>query len=178
MTHRMRSAFLLLIASLIATTASGQEPYFRSLEIPPNSAGTCMPIPNKRGERVSFAGHLIIKSVIPGQDRDLTVFVDTLRRTIGYSELNSAYTGNGIGTLDLYVAAFKQPSRVIGFSTHSTTKMPVPDLAHIDTASLRKMRESAKTVSTKRPLNSDEIRRAREIAEWLRKRCPATTSQR
>jgi hypothetical protein len=172
-TSTLGNAFLFVAASLIATRMPAQESYFGALKIPPNSAGTCMPVPSAPHLSVSSKSHLVIQSVSPGQSRDLTVLVDTLGRTVGYSELDVTSTGLGSGFSEMYIAVFKEPGRVLGFTQHSTVSMAVPDLGHVDTASLRKMREDAKTISTKRALSPDEHRRAQALAEWLRKRCPS-----
>jgi hypothetical protein len=174
MTNQTRRALLLGVSSLIATTASGQEAYFRQLEIPPNSAGTCMPVTTSAGKRGSMAAHLLIMSVVPGQERDMSVIVDTLHQTVGYSEFESttsARLGSNIG--DVYVARFNRSGPAVSFAMHSITKMQVPDFKRLDSVSLRKIGEYSKTVSTRRPLSAAEQNRAREIAEWLRKRCPA-----
>lgn len=174
---RLWDGLLFAAASLMPATSSAQEAYFRELSIPPNSAGTCVPIPNRPPDkRGSISGHLIIKSIVPGRDRDMTVLVDTLHRTIGYYEFETASTGLGSGVFEAFGASFFQPGRVIGFASHLTVKMSAIDaihMNHIDSASLRKMRENAKTVSSRRPLDAEEQRRAREVADWLRKRCPS-----
>jgi hypothetical protein len=166
--------FLFLTALLSAAKLAAQDAYFHPISIPPSAAGTCLPTRNRSpGKGGLIAANLSIKSITPGRSRDMMVIVDTLGHTIGYSELEITSTGLGSGVSEAYVTSFTQSGRVSGFASHITTEMPPMDMNHLDTASLRKMRENAKTVSSRRPLDASEQRRAREVADWLRKRCPS-----
>ena len=157
-----------VIAALLGLpllSAQGSPP-FEVLSVPEPRFGTCVPIETSRMQAKS---HLVIKSLPPGSDRDITVFVDGNGRTTGYSDRVGAKRDSLSRAGTSVTASFDRTGRVIGWVTQISVAYPaVPR----DLAALRAMSDSAKKDASSRPLTAEEQSKVTEMVRFLRKRCP------
>jgi hypothetical protein len=150
--------------------------YFAVLSTPPVKVGTCRPMPPpKRPEYANYQGRrLVIKSTPPGRSREMTLIGDPRGRTAVYSEMTSAASGLLTDTSFDVIAFVDTVRGVSGYQTRTITTVPESLFRRrFDSTTLRTMREQSKTDRSRHALNADEQRRVRDLAAFLRKRCPA-----
>jgi hypothetical protein len=114
---------------------------------------------------------LVMKNRSPGRDRTLQVLIDDVRHTTMYSELLIASTEPRRSESDHVVAFFDAHGFVRGFRTHHAGELPPGPLVALDTAALRAKAASEARKMIPVPLDSVDQRRAKAVAEWLRRRC-------
>jgi hypothetical protein len=148
---------------------------FNALAIPTRSAGTCMPGKSRESSdvRIPTIFELVMTSSEPGRRREMSIMVDTTGRVMGYQEIDFASTGLLSSHGDAILARIDPNGGVHGTRVQSKTVMPDSVLNQLDTTRLRRLQESGITKSQGEPLDAGEQRRVLELAEWLRRRCPA-----
>jgi len=141
-------------------------PPFEVLSVPEPRFGTCVPLGTSPTQTKS---RLVIKSLPPGSDRDITLLVDGSGRTIGYSDRVGATRDSLSRAGTSVTASVDQAGNVIGWVTRVSVAYPaVPR----DLAALRVMSDSAKKDASSRPLTVAEQNKVKEMVRFLRKRCP------
>lgn len=161
-------AVLALVVAIIlgASPPQGSAP-FDVLSLPGPNFGSCVPLGHSASTRES---RLVIKSVRPGSSRVITVMSDGSGRVVTYTD-QVVVVRDAVSGVGRSVVAFLDPAGgVNGFVQE--TESTYPALPH-DVASLRTLRDSAKTNATRRALNPSEERRVLDVSAFLRKRCPA-----
>ena len=167
-TENVMSARHSLVTALLGLpllSAQGSPP-FEVLRVPEPRFGTCVPLATSPTKTKS---HLVITSLPPGSDRDISVFVDENGRTIGYADRVDAKRDSLSRAGTSVTASIDQTGRVSGWVTRISVAYPsVPR----DLAALRAMSGSAKKDTSSRALTAAEQRKVTEMVRFLRKRCP------
>jgi hypothetical protein len=168
---------LVSVASPLAPRRLGAQTvdYFQALAVPPRSAGTCMP-PDIRHAGTSSAlttMRLVMVSSPPGSRREMTVSADRTGRVVGYSELIVASTSVRSNRGDNVLATIDGRGQVHGWRIQTTTRLPDSIPLGIDSGNRRTMRDHIITTSSRDTLSSRAQRQVLDLAEWLRRRCPA-----
>ena len=147
--------------------------HFEALSTPPSNAGTCQPAaPLKGFDSVFVRGsRLVMKSLTPGLSRELTLWLDRQGGFASYSEYTSAFDGKRTGRSSMVSAVLDRLGVMSGSRIDITVTVP-DSLPNDVEATLRSIRERSRGEHSTRPLDVEEARRVRELAAFLRKRCP------
>ena len=160
-----RHSVITALLGLPLLSAQGSPP-FEVLSVPEPRFGTCVPVETSRTQTKS---HLVIKSLPPGSDRDITLFIDENGRTRGYTDRVGAKRDSLSHSGTSVTALVDQTGNVIGWVTQISVAYPaVPR----DLAALRAMQDSAKKDASTRPLTVAEQNKVTEMVRFMRKRCP------
>lgn len=164
-----------LLRMFLPSNVVAQEPtYFQVLSVPPRSVGTCM---SARGQDSSADGvareaHLVVTSIAPNRRREIGVVNDVKRDGIRFMDVVLRSNGLLSSSGDYVVAIIDASGRVRGFRQHRVVQMSDSSVAGLDTAGLRAMGEHTGRKSSAEPLNTTAQRKVRQLADWVRKRCP------
>lgn len=155
---------------------SAQAPsYFEALVLPPNTVGTCMPLrvsAARAGSAAPRGTRLVMKSRVPGREREMTVFVDPGGRSIGFTDMTFAMTDARSGGGSTVTAFLDSLGGVRGFRIRNAAaypdSLPLPN----DIASLRAMKDHISASSSRRLLDAQESAAVQRLVRFLRRRCP------
>jgi len=152
--------------------------HFMALSTPPSTVGTCMPddsaAAHAREKPRVRRSRLLIRDRDVGE-RDMLAFVDDAGRLVQYAEQDVRSKSMGASEGDVVEAHPTTSGAMAGVLIHQTVAMDVSALTSgvpLDTA-LHDMQAKAKHMSSHSPLTAEQGRRARALAAWLLKRCPA-----
>lgn len=156
---------------------SAQAPsYFEALALPPDTVGTCMPLRVSGAPADSAAlrgSRLVMKSRVPGRQREMTVFVDPGGRSIGFVERTSVMTdarSNSGSTITAFLdllGGVRGGFRIRTAAAYPES-LPLPN----DLASLQAMKEHMTASSSRRVLDARENVAVQRLVRFLRRRCP------
>ena len=164
---------LSMLSVLTAGPMHAQAPaYFKSLTVPPPTVGTCI----KPTQAASPAArrrmpHLVISSRSPNARREISLVRDSSGVVIGFSDRVNLSTGRAAGEGEAVVASLRADGQISGFVMRTDIQMADIGSTAFDSASLRRMRESAKTSSSQVALDSRGQNQVRLLVSWLSKRC-------
>jgi hypothetical protein len=149
--------------------------YFQAFVVPPRSAGTCMPANDSRAGKSSPLTDisLVMVSLPPGSRREMIVWVDSAGSAVGYTDLIDVSTSPRSGKGDDIVARIDRRGRVVGWRMRTITRLPDSVSLGSSPAALRSLKDHMITTSSRDTLSTDAQRHVRELAKWLRDRCPA-----
>ncbi len=162
-------------ACLGTTSLGAQVPaYFKALTVPPPTVGTCheaVQETDPKAQRRS-APQFVMVSRTPNARRDMSLGRDSTGVVIGFSDRVNVSTAPLRGEGESVIAALRADGSVTGFVMRTEIQMPENDSRAIDTASLRRMRDSAKQTSSQSALDTAGQNQVRLLVAWLAKRCP------
>lgn len=172
-------AFAIIGGVVFAPGILSAQSYFAPLVTPPASAGTCMsvrPVRPIRGDTgVESGRHLVMKSMPPGDTRDIIVYSQR-GRPVFYNDMTSVLLRPGASVGGNVLARIDSVGTVRGLRWRDSIAYPDSVITmHPDTASLRRLLASRprETGVTRAPLTAAEEVRVRAMAAWLLRRCPA-----
>jgi len=96
---------------------------------------------------------------------------DSSGAVIGFSDRVNISTGRAAAEGEAVVASLRADGHVTGFVMRTDIQMADSGLTAFDSASLRRMRESAKTSSSQVALDARGQNQVRALVSWLSKRC-------
>lgn len=164
---------LSVLGVLAAGTMDAQAPlYFKSLSVPPPTVGTCIePTQAADPAAQSRVPHLVLTSRSPNARREMSLLRDSSGAVIGFSDRVNLSTGRAAGESEAVVAGIRADGQVSGFVMRTDIQMTDSGLTAFDSASLRRMRESAKASSSQVALDAQKQDQVRALVAWLSKRC-------
>lgn len=179
-----RASWYVVAAGCLVSVASQLAPrrlaaqtvdYFQAFAVPPRSAGTCMPPDIRHTGTLSplTTVKLVMVSSPPGSRREMTVSADRTGRVVGYSEFIVASTSIRSSRGDNVLATIDGRGQVHGWRIQSTTRLPDSIPLGFDPGNRHGMRDHMITTSSRDTLTSRAQRQVLDLAEWLRRRCPA-----
>ena len=148
--------------------------YFKALTVPPRTVGTCLE-PDQRADRGAghqFAPRLVMSSRSPNARREMSLVRDSTGAVIGFHELIHVSTGLFASADEIVVASLRPEGRIVGYVMRTETQMSDSGSRGFDSASLKRMRDSAKHTSSRAMLDAPGQSKVRVLATWLAKRCP------
>lgn len=150
-----------------APLAAQGQAHLQSLTVPPPNAGTCF---NSRGKRYVRAT-LVMTSRAPSARRELSLLRDSTGRVAAFNESLQLSTSLLASMGEVIVATLQPDGRIVGYRLSSQIEMAGNSLQRFDTASLRRMLDSAKRRSSRTLLSEGEQEKVRVLTAWLAKRC-------
>jgi hypothetical protein len=174
--HAATRRVSVLAALWLPGFVSAQVPsHFEALVLPPDTVGTCMPlrISGARADSAALRGsRLVMKSRVPGRQREMTVFVDPGGRSIGFADRTFTMTDARSGGGSSVTAFLDSLGGVRGFRIQNAVaypdSLPLPN----DLASLQAMKEHMTASSSRRLLDARENAAVQSLVRFLRQRCP------
>ena len=97
---------------------------------------------------------------------------DTSGTVVGFNEMAYVSTGRLASVGETVIATLRPDGRIVGYRMHTQIAMSEPVTPPFDSASLRRMRESAKSASSRTMLDTQDESKVRALVTWLDKRCP------
>ncbi len=169
----VRMLGLSLLGVLAAGPARAQAPaYFKALTVPPPTVGTCIEPTQAAGPAAQRRmPHLVISSRSPNARREISLVRDSSGAVIGFSDRVNLSTGRAAGKGEAVVASLLADGQISGFVMRTDIQMADSGSTAFDSASLRRMRESAKTSASQVALDSRGQNQVRLLVSWLSKRC-------
>ncbi|MBL0171311.1 MAG: hypothetical protein IPP90_11365 [Gemmatimonadaceae bacterium] len=148
--------------------------YFKALTVPPSTVGTCLePALNPDiTTRRRSAPRLVISSRMPDARREMSLVRDSTGAVIGFNERVNVSTGRFASAGESIIASLRADGRVVGVVMRTEIQMSDTGLRSFDSASLRRMRESAKQTSHQLELDASGQAQVRVLVAWLSTRCP------
>lgn len=148
--------------------------YFKAFTVPPRTVGTCLE-PHQRTDR--GAGHqsarrLVMSSRTPNARREMSLVRDSTGAVVGFTEMTHVSTGLLASVGETVVASLSPEGRIVGYVMRTETQMSDSGSRGFDSASLKRMRDSAKHTSSRAMLDVAGQTKVRVLAKWLAKRCP------
>jgi hypothetical protein len=163
------------LVTLLTPVMRAQAPaYFQTMSIPPGSVGTCIPPVSRtnRAARLQPTPRLVMTSRTPSARREMTLMRDTTGAIVGFNEMVHVSTGRLASVGETVVATLRPDGRTNGYLLRTQVTMSEPATPAFDSASLRRMRETAKRTSSQMRLDTQSENNVRALATWLSKRCP------
>ena len=165
----VRLQLLLVVTPCGLLAQSGA--HFEPLSTPSREAGTCMPAIGVDTALLQ-AHRLVMKSIPPGRQREMTAMVDRQgRRVTSYFEMSMSMTTAASSTNSNIIATFNDGQLLYGSRTDGATAYPESALA--DPEGLLNGRYQLSVTSTRKPLDESDQRTIKELIEFMRKRCPS-----
>ena len=97
---------------------------------------------------------------------------DTSGTVVGLYERVNVSTGRSASVGETVIATMRPDGRIVGYRMHTKITMSEPVKHPFDSASLRRMRETAKGTSSRTMLDSKDESKVRALVTWLGTRCP------
>ena len=102
----------------------------------------------------------------------MVVYTDSAGRIRGYNETLNAMTSPATSAGETVFATMLPDGEVRGQHVHVAVSMQLPPPGNLDSETLRRMREEAKTTQASEPLGRAEQAQVRAAAAWVLRRCP------
>ena len=119
--------------------------YFKALTVPPRTVGTCLE-PDQRTDR--GAGHqlarrLVMSSRTPNARREMFLVRDATGAVVGLTDMIHVSTGLLASAGETVVASLRPEGRIVGYVMRTETQISNSGVRGFDSASLKRMRDSA-----------------------------------
>ena len=148
--------------------------YFKALTVPPRTVGTCLE-PDQRADRGAGrrpAPRLVMSSRTPNARREMSLVRDSTGSVVGFNEMIHVSTARLASVGETVVASLRPDGRIVGYVMRTEIQMSDSGSRGFDSASLKRMLESATRTSSRAMLDAPGQSKVRALATWLAKRCP------
>lgn len=148
---------------------------FEVFRRPAETAGHCEAATQPHvGAPTGRSYRLVLKSLPPGDSREMMAIVDESTRAIGYVDMSFVMTSERTGMAINVIAFLDSLGRPLESSwTGITVAYPESVKSLRNVPALRSMSERSIISQTRRLLTTEEVDSVRSLVRYLRERCPS-----
>ena len=160
------------VVGLTALAPPQADSTFEVLAVPPSDVGSCVAPLVSQGADSTRSRRLLIKSLSPGNHRDINLLVNSNGQPIGVTDGSFVMQDDlrGVGTN--ITAILLARGGVYGNRLEIRITLPEQVRESRDVAEIQGLVNQASRSTSTRPLDAADEKRVYALVEFLRKRCP------